>query len=95
MSSRGPLVIAIVLLLLPVLYVGSYLALVIPGGIHVLPNGTVIRSGEVSEADHYRMTFKTYRFGGNWSEFVFWPIEQADRSLRPTQWQAGFIYWRS
>lgn len=27
MSSRGPLLVAIVLLLLPVLYVGSYLAL--------------------------------------------------------------------
>jgi hypothetical protein len=30
--NRTPLILAIVLLLLPVLYVGSYLALVKPGG---------------------------------------------------------------
>ena len=32
-KSVAPLIVAIVLLLLPVLYVGSYLALVVPGGI--------------------------------------------------------------
>jgi hypothetical protein len=32
-DSRAPLIVAIVLLLLPVLYVGSYFALVVPGGI--------------------------------------------------------------
>jgi hypothetical protein len=32
-QSRAPLIIAIALLLLPVLYVGSYLALVVPEGV--------------------------------------------------------------
>ncbi len=32
-DSRTPLIVAIALLLLPVLYVGSYLALVVPEGI--------------------------------------------------------------
>jgi hypothetical protein len=38
-QSRAPLIIAIVLLLLPVLYVGSYLALVVPEGISLVPPG--------------------------------------------------------
>src|SRR5690349_16265463 len=40
-QSRSPLVVAVVLLLLPVLYVGSYLALVTPKGqrvVQVAPN---------------------------------------------------------
>jgi hypothetical protein len=34
-ESHSPLIVAIVLSLLPVLYVGSYLALVKPGGMHL------------------------------------------------------------
>jgi CHASE2 domain-containing sensor protein len=36
-QSRAPLIVAVVLLLVSVLYVGSYLALVVPGGIVVTP----------------------------------------------------------
>ena len=37
MNSRGPLIVAAIMLLLPVLYFGSYLALVDPAGHAVIP----------------------------------------------------------
>jgi hypothetical protein len=91
-QSRAPLIVAIALLLLPVLYVGSYLALVIPGSVCVLPNGTEIREGQISEWDSYNFTYKTYRTGGRRVELFFWPIEQVDRRLRPGSWQGPFIW---
>jgi hypothetical protein len=72
--SRGPLFIAIVLLLLPVLYVGSYLALVVPRGVATQPN--LRRSS-------FTIAWRRYRLGGQASEFLFWPLEQIDRKLRP------------
>lgn len=33
-QSRAPVIVAIVLLLLPVMYVGSYLAMVVPAGLN-------------------------------------------------------------
>lgn len=78
MKSRVPLFFAIVLLLLPVLYVGSYLALVLPGG--RLPVADESFGGIV-----YGMRCH-YRVDGNWASFTFWPLEQIDRKLRPMQW---------
>jgi hypothetical protein len=57
MTSRTPLIVAIVLLLLPVLYVMSYLALVLPEGEVVLGAKADPRdpfSGRRSEVTHYR-----------------------------------------
>ncbi|QDU25695.1 hypothetical protein ETAA8_07650 [Anatilimnocola aggregata] len=77
MTNRVPLIIAIVLLLLPVLYVGSYLANVRPRPVLVpftLPSGKVAR------------LVSHYRFGIEYSERIYWPLEQVDRKLRPRAW---------
>jgi hypothetical protein len=60
-ESRAPLIIAIVLLLLPVLYVGSYLALVVSEGIPY-----------VYEDDGWR-TYSTqsFRHGGRVAVYVY------------------------
>ena len=72
-TSRAPLNTAIVLLFLPVLYVGSYYVLVVPDG-----SWRAIISS----------TYPTprYRIGGVWSERIFWPLEQLDRWVRPGAW---------
>jgi hypothetical protein len=71
-SSAAP-IFAALFLLLPVLYLGSYLVLVVPEGVFVEPGSRLF-------AGHYRMN----RFGINTK--VFWPLEQLDRKLRPTAW---------
>jgi hypothetical protein len=72
-QSRAPLIVAIVLLLLPLLYVGSYLALVVPGG-PMSTSGLKLKWPEV------------YRFGSPWTDCIFWPLEQVDRKVRPRAW---------
>lgn len=76
-KHAGP-IFAAVLLLLPVLYVGSYLALVTPGdeGLNVYIN-------------HGSWDYP-YRFGGRVSAIVFWPLEQIDRKVRREAWEDGF-----
>jgi hypothetical protein len=75
-QARAPLVIAIVLLLLPLLYVGSYLALKKPFAITLLGNG---RNGTYVVAD--------YRMGQRIASYAFYPLEQIDRKLRPSAWE--------
>jgi hypothetical protein len=76
-QSRAPLIIAIVLLLLPLLYVGSYFAMVVPDGIFI---GTI-------KVDYVRQpVISHYRTGGDIAAAVFWPLEQIDRKLRPGAW---------
>jgi len=80
--SRTPLIVAIVLLLLPVLYVGSYLALVVPAGVqHPGP----------TQAFSTPVIFDNYRCGGSWSDRLFWPLEQIDRKVRPGAWQYSYL----
>ena len=74
-QSVVPLIIAIVLLVLPVLYVGSYLALVTPRGTFVEDWD---RFGGVRSF--------SYRYGGDRTATIFWPLEQIDRKLRPKAW---------
>ena len=69
-QSRAPLIVAIVLLLLPVLYVGSYLAMVTPGG------GSV---SDIRWPAHYR--YSEYQ-----AAVIYWPLEQIDRRMRPAAW---------
>jgi hypothetical protein len=73
-NNRAPLIVAIVLLVLPVLYVGSYLALVVPGPDWLKIDGI--------DGPHRH----PYRIGESWSSTVFWPLEQIDRKLRPVVW---------
>ena len=66
-----------VLLLLPVLYVVSYFALVVPEGHMVI--GRVTSQGAYASREHYR-------FGAHRIKSVFWPLEQIDRRVRPLTW---------
>ena len=80
-QSRAPLIIAVVLLLLPVLYVGSYLALVMPEGyFRTDPR----RAGVYDIRVHYR--WLDPRAG-----VAFWPLEQIDRKLRPGAWKPRIV----
>lgn len=74
-------IIAAGLLLLPVLYVLSYFAIVVPGGEFdvTLMNGNKIVAVRPSAS---------VRIGGDWSRTFFWPVEQVDRKLRPKAWGA-------
>jgi hypothetical protein len=76
-QSRAPLFIAIVLLLLT-LYVGSYLALVVPrpsvGGF-ALPGNGPLRQHRIGSSNAWRL---------------YWPLEQIDRKVRPKTWEAEF-----
>lgn len=84
-TSRAPLIVAIVLLLLPVLYVGSFYALVMPQGRPVLvpegsPKPVVHGMIQLWQLSHYR-------FGHVIPSRVYWPLEQIDRKLRPRAWE--------
>jgi hypothetical protein len=60
-----------VLLLLPVLYVGSYLFVVRIDSFAVYPNGEIQ---------------PRYHWGGAVSEYVYWPLWTIDRRIRPELW---------
>jgi hypothetical protein len=75
-NSRAPLIAAIVLLLLPVLYVGSYLALRNPR--YAILVEVPARRPMKIVAD--------YRFVGQQGRTFFWPLEQIDRQVRPKTW---------
>lgn len=77
-NSHAP-IIAAILLFLAVLYVGSYLALVFPGGWLDFEDQRV----GIARWQHYRL-------GSDKSEKGFWPLEQIDRQLRPDAWDANF-----
>ncbi len=76
MRNLRPIAICILLLLLPLLYVGSYFAMVIP-------------LGGASKFGGVRMGYfqpKFYRFGGKWADGVYGPLERIDRKLFPERW---------
>ena len=78
-TSRAPLIFAIVLLLLPLLYVGSYLALVRPGGIEFRDSDGMKC---VFVNTHYSVAASLEHSAGR----IFWPLEQIDRKVRPDEW---------
>jgi hypothetical protein len=73
MTHRSPLITAIVLLLLPVVYVGSYLAL--------------RRVVGYERFGRYRWVEVRYKYCGQWGNALFWPLEQIDRKVRPGAWE--------
>lgn len=90
MTNRAPLIVAILLLLLPVLYVGGYFALVCPQGILVLDmGGPIIMDGQ--DANGYpTVAFARhdyYAWKAEIARVVFWPLEQIDRTVRPRTWR--------
>jgi hypothetical protein len=82
-DSRTPLVAAIVLLLLPMLYEGSYFALVVPQG----------WAKQLPQEGPTTFTWKNYRVGSAGSEvlfgIVYWPLEKIDHSMRPSVWNSA------
>jgi hypothetical protein len=78
-SGAGPLVLAIGLLLLPLLYVGSYLSLVQPTGRRIYD-----RSG---------MRVASYRIDNPMPGKIYWPLERIDRKVRPKDWSQQKIYY--
>lgn len=76
--NNGPLIIAIVLLLLPVLYVVSYLLLVIRQPVVAV---------SLTYPTQYAADF--YRWGGDYAERFYWPLEQIDRKLQPSAWRTA------
>lgn len=63
-------------MVVPMLYVGSYLLLVWPD------------AERFSWADS-RSDFPTYRYGTQtWAGRVYWPLEQIDRKVRSGAWQS-------
>jgi hypothetical protein len=75
MKKHAAPILAAILLLLPLLYVVSYLALV------KLPPDFAFGS---------RMPDAPYRIGGRWAQRIFWPLEQIDRKVRPKAWDPFF-----
>jgi hypothetical protein len=93
MKKHAAPIIAAILLFLPVIYVGSYFALVKPGYSTIQEgSGTasVTSDLEVSvtslEAEYLDPTHPTYRIQSQWISRIFWPLKQADRTVRPRLW---------
>lgn len=84
--NRRPLIFAIVILVLPVLYVGSYLALVRPGGYGFAMDGSPL--GYAARCSFDPPIVENYRYGGKYADCVFWPLEQIDRWVRPWKWDS-------
>ena len=78
--SFAPLLVSLLLLLVPVAYVASYAGLVRPG--RVFYTCSHLGNGEI--------LVEPYAFGDEWSERIFWPLEQLDRRLRPDVWPGEF-----
>lgn len=78
--SRAPIV-AILPRLLALLYVGTYLALVVPEGRS--GTKTVYEDGKQGTV----LYFTSYRLGTRAEQWGFWPLEQIDRRVRPGAWE--------
>ncbi|WP_254513350.1 hypothetical protein [Anatilimnocola floriformis] len=76
-ESRTPLILAVVLLILLALYVGSYLALVVP------PRALIQRRG--SRHMHREQAKYHYKHQEPLAKWIFWPVERLDEQLRPVQ----------
>jgi len=75
-STAAPILAVLAVVLPFALYVGSYLALVTPGGTPfvIAPKGPPVTA------------WANYRAYPDVSAVVFWPLEQIDRRIRPDAW---------
>jgi hypothetical protein len=80
MKKHAAPIIAALLLLLPVLYVASYFALVVPQGRAI----SIKYRGAAGMMQIWKTT--SYRSDGQWAAKIFWPLEQIDRKVRPLAW---------
>jgi hypothetical protein len=84
-SLARAVLITLLVLLLPLLYVGSYLALVVPSGKLELVV-TYLGDEPVQGFLVHR-----YRVGGEWLATAFMPLELIDRKVRPELWNPGKV----
>jgi hypothetical protein len=77
------LLIALVLLLHA--YVGSYLALVVPGGMPFANGFEIVTDDDDQRFDRFAYPMH-YRCCESQAATLFWPLEQIDRRLRPDTW---------
>jgi hypothetical protein len=75
--------ISAALLLLPVLYVGCYLVLVFPAGVPIDVVNT--KTGEVLP---FISVQEKYLIFDRQAKRLFWPLEQIDRRVRPSEWES-------
>jgi hypothetical protein len=80
MRNRAPLIVAIALLILPVLYMGSYFALVVPGRYSFPPDTDEHQTKIILVKNFYRFDFDRM------AAKIFWPLEQLDQRVRPGTW---------
>src|SRR5690348_7177969 len=81
MKKHAAPIFAALLLLLPLVYLGTYLALVVPSGMTIQ---RVIVHREIRTTE---VSFETYRFGVEpFAERIFWPLEWIDRKVRTRAW---------
>jgi hypothetical protein len=67
---------------MPLLYVGTYLAMLDPGP--QIPVGNLVSTTLI------RMP--SYRFGGEAADWFFAPLNSVDQSLRPTYWHEHHFF---
>jgi hypothetical protein len=80
--SRAPLIIAIVMLLVPVLYAGSYLALAYGQSVFIVdPKGSAAVT--LSNGEQFTGHLVRYRTCDEFCDFIFWPLEKIHRKLMP------------
>ncbi|WP_425614601.1 hypothetical protein NA78x_004474 [Anatilimnocola sp. NA78] len=78
--SAPPLLAALLVTIsISIAYIGSYFAMVVPEGVF----------GEPSPLDGFQFYEGRYRFGAEWAESFYWPLEQMDRQLRQEAWRKG------
>jgi hypothetical protein len=76
-SRLAPAVATVVLLLLPLLYLGCYLVLMTP--VLHSSSGGYVRKPE-------------YRFGGSAARCLFYPATLVDRQVRPDFWDELIVF---
>ncbi len=80
-KNFAPFIVALAILVVPpVLYVGSYLALVTPGGVRIQ-----------EPAGYVRVT--SYRIDNRLLGQAFWPLEKIDRKVRPGEWRKQLVWY--
>jgi hypothetical protein len=80
----GPIIAAMVLAS-PLLYVASYFALVVPRGVFIADVASPY------SYDNFGSGYlKSYRTANTFCKRFYWPLEQADRKLRPNSWHSSW-----
>lgn len=87
-DSRAPLLIVVMVLLLPVIYLASYLSLSAPA----IGGHTII--GGLNHKETYLHMCADYRWGGETTVRIYWPLEQLDRLVRPGAWEQKIVHPR-